>query len=346
MDLDGRSIGAGSSCFVIAEVGVNHNGDVHLAHDLVDAAADTGADAVKFQTFRALDLVAPGAPTATYQRTGRSGQDRQLELLAGLELPIDALQALRDRCRSRGITFLSTPFDPSSADLLDELDVPAFKVSSGELTNLPFLADLAGRGRPMLVSTGMADLADVAAAVDVIRGAGNDDLVLLQCVSCYPAPAAAANLRAMASMREAFGVEIGYSDHTLGATVAIAAVALGASVLEKHLTLDRTQPGPDHRSSLEPAELTSLIVAVRDVEAALGDGVKQPAPCEAETAAVARKSLVTTRDLPAGHPLADDDLAARRPGTGFAPDRRDDLLGRRLARDVGVGTVLGPDDLR
>jgi N-acetylneuraminate synthase/N,N'-diacetyllegionaminate synthase len=343
VELAGRRIGGGP-VFIIAEGGVNHDGRPELAHRLVDAAADAGADAVKFQTFDPAALAAAGAPTAEYQRLAATGGDDQRAMLGRLALPLDAWPALRDHAHDRGLVFLSTPFDDASADLLDGLDVPAFKVASGELTNIPFIERLARRGRPMLVSTGMADMLEVARAIDAIAAAGDPPVALFHCVSIYPAPPSDANLRAITTMRAAFGVPVGWSDHTLGIEVPLAAVAVGAALVEKHLTLDRTLPGPDHAASLEPGELGAMVVGIRTVEAALGTGAKRPVEAERAIAAVARKSLHWRRSLPAGSRIAEADLEALRPGTGLSPARQADLVGRRTRRAVTAGELVSDDD--
>jgi N,N'-diacetyllegionaminate synthase len=343
-----RIIGA-LPTYVIAEAGVNHDGEASVAHALVDAAADAGADAVKFQTFDPDALVTSGAPLAPYQAAAASGLDErasdQREMLRRLALPLDAWPALQRHALDRGIAFLSTPFDEGSADLLDRLDVPAFKVGSGDLTDLPFLERLARRGRPLLVSTGMATMAEVAEAVDAIKGAGDPPLVLLHCVSSYPASPSDANLRAIGSMREAFGVPVGWSDHSPGIEVAVAATALGAAVVEKHLTLGRDRPGPDHRSSLEPDVFATLVQAVRLVCEALGDGVKRPVPAEAEIALVARRSLHWARAVDRGEIVVPDDVVVLRPATGLAPKRIADVIGRRTARAVLPGAAIETADL-
>ena len=338
--IDDRTIGAGRACFVIAEAGVNHNGDRARALALVDAAADAGADAVKFQTFVAARLVTPDAPKAAYQIAATGNDESQFAMLARLELSTDDHRALIARSRERGIMFLSTPFDEACADLLQRLDVAAMKTPSGELTNLPYLAHVARLRRPMIVSTGMATLAEVAAAVEAIESAGAPPVALLHCVSNYPAAAADVNLRAMGTLASAFGLPVGYSDHTQGIDIALASVALGACILEKHLTLDRNLPGPDHRASIEPDELRDLVRGIRRVEAALGDGRKRPAPSEAATAAAGRKSLVATRDISAGEALAGHDLTAKRPGTGIAPGLHSSVVGRRARTAIGAGTLL------
>ena len=339
----GRAIGPSAPCFLIAEAGVNHNGDVALAHRLVDAAAASGADAVKFQTFEAESLAAAGAPLAEYQRRSVEAAD-QRRMLECLALSEGAHRELKAHAEACGLVFLSSPFDERSADLLDRLGVAAFKVPSGELTNHPLLAHVAAKGRPLLVSTGMSDLSEVAAAVDVIRDAGDPPLALLHCVSSYPASTADANLRAMETLARAFGVPVGWSDHTEGPAAALAAVALGARLVERHLTLDRSLPGPDQRASLEPDELAELVREVRAVESALGTGEKAPRPVERPIAAVARKSLHWRSALAAGERLEPRHVVALRPGTGLAPSRLPSLLGRRLRRDVPAGAIVGEDD--
>jgi N,N'-diacetyllegionaminate synthase len=338
----GRAVGAGQPCLVIAEAGVNHNGDLDLARQLVNAAADAGADVVKFQTFAADTLVSPEAPQFPYVDAEAGSQH---EMLRRLELPHAFHDPIRDRCRDRDILFLSTPFHESDADWLDRFGVPAFKIPSGEVTNLPFVRHVADKGKPVILSTGMATLGEVERAVETFAASGNPDLMLLHCVSDYPADPADANLRAMDTMRRAFGVPVGLSDHTPGIAVALAAVALGACVVEKHLTLDRALPGPDHAASLVPAEMTALVDGVRVVESSLGTGRKRPVPAELETAACVRKSLVAVRDLAAGDEISADAVAVRRPGTGLSPDLLSQVLGRRLSRPLRSGQPLTLDDL-
>ena len=338
--LGGRPIGPGHPCFVIAEAGVNHNGDPAVAHRLIDVAADAGADAVKFQTFDPERLVTAAAPKAAYQLANTGATESQLAMLRRLVLAPEALEPLAAHAASRGLLFLSTPFDEGSADLLETLGVPAFKISSGEVTNHPFLEQLARKGKPLLLSTGMSTLAEVAEAVEAVRAGGGPPLALLHCVSNYPAAPAECNLRAMETMRRAFGVPVGWSDHTEGLRVSLAAVAAGASLLEKHFTLDRGLPGPDHRASLEPGELAALVTAVRETESTLGDGDKRPMASEAAIAAVVRRSVHAARALPAGHVLAEDDLVALRPGTGLPPAMRRRLVGRTLRVSVEGGEML------
>lgn len=299
---------------------------------------------MKFQTFQADALAATDAPRAAYQ-AGRLGEGAsQHSMLKKLELPREAWRRLQAHATERGIIFLSTPFDEGSLDLLIELRVPAIKIGSGDVTNLRLLRRAAAAGVPVLCSTGMATLGEVANAVSCVREQGGS-IVLLHCVSSYPAPESSANLRAIPTLARVFDVPVGYSDHTSGRRAAIAAVALGAVMIEKHFTVDRSLPGPDHRASLEPDDLKGLVEDVRAVESALGDGRKTPQRAELDTRAVARRSLAWTRDLPAGHTVGDGDLVAKRPAGGVAPDREDLVLGRRLRSAVGAGTFVRLDVL-
>lgn len=342
-EIAGRRIGAGAPCYVIAEAGVNHNGSLELACDLIKTAARAGADAVKFQTFRASKLVTSDAPKADYQAYHDTVHESQLAMLQRLELSDEAHYELWASCCEQRIQFLSTPFEGDSADFLERLGVPAFKIPSGELTNLPFLQLLAQKGRPLVLSTGMATLAEVAEAVNTIRAAGNPPLAILHCVSQYPADPAHANLRAMSTLLDEFDVPVGYSDHSLENEIAFAAVALGACIIEKHFTLDRALPGPDHGMSLEPNELSALIRGIRNVESAMGDGRKVPTASEARIAAVARKSLVTARPIRSGEEIVNDMLVVRRPGTGLPPSALESLLGRRARRDIPAATLVSPE---
>jgi N,N'-diacetyllegionaminate synthase len=338
-----KEVGAGCPCFVIAEAGVNHNGDLDLARKLIDAAVDAKADAVKFQTFRVEELVTTTAPKAEYQIQNTGAGESQLDMVRPLELPPEAFGVLQEYCDSRGIIFISTPFDHGSVDVLAELDVPAFKVGSGELTNWPLLEHISKKGKPVILSTGMATLSEVDEALRVVRDAGASDVIVLHCVSNYPASAEEVNLQAMRTMSRAFPVNIGYSDHTVGIEIPIAAVALGATVIEKHFTLDKTMEGPDHAASLEPSELKEMISSIRSVEAARGDGIKRPMPSELSTAAVARRSLVVGLDIAAGTVLEREMIEILRPGTGIPPSAIPYVLGRRFGQDVPSGTVLSLD---
>jgi len=342
--IGGRHIATDQPPFVIAEAGVNHNGDLELALRLVDAAAEAGADAVKFQTFRAASLATADAELAAYQRTGDTAGS-QRAMLARLELPVDAWSDLASRARDRGITFLSTPFDPESVTLLAALDLPAMKVGSGDLTNAILLRAVGRLRLPTILSTGMGTLEDVASAVRVVRDAGTSEIALLHCASIYPAPLDDLNLRAIGTLADEFGLPVGFSDHSDGLLAAVAAVASGAVIVEKHLTLDRSLNGPDHAASLEPDAFSRMVEEVRATWEALGDGAKRPRPGEVEIMRVARRSLVARRELEPGHALALEDLDARRPGTGISPMRIDDVVGRRLARPLRAEQLLEPADL-
>jgi N,N'-diacetyllegionaminate synthase len=343
MRIGGTTIGA-DTVFVIAEAGINHNGDLARALEMVDVAAKAGADAVKFQTFQTDKLVTASAAKASYQ-SAQTGGGSQRDMLKALELTPDDHRQLMQRCAEKKILFLSTPFEEDSADFLDALGVVAFKIPSGELTNLPFLRHVAMKKKPMIVSTGMADMDEVGAALDTIERAGNPDIVVLHCVSQYPADPSEANLRAMTTMRDTFGYQVGFSDHTLGWAVAAAAAALGAVVIEKHFTLDRTLPGPDHQASMEPLDLKAMISDIRIVSSALGDGIKRAQPGEGNTAEVARKSIVTVVDIVAGARIESHQLAVRRPGTGIAPAFMDQVVGRCAARALPSDTVVQWGDL-
>lgn len=333
--------------FVIAEAGVNHNGELDLALRLCDAARDSGADAVKFQTFRAEDLVVPGAPTAQYQAR-QTGQQDQFAMLQRLELTTAQHEAIKRHCDAIGIEFFSTPFSVEAVDLLVQLGVRRIKLSSGELTHRALVERAAAARLPLLVSTGMATMEEIREALAWIAAArgGLDGVTVLHCTSAYPAPDGALNLRAMVSMAADLGVPVGYSDHSLGIEAALAAVALGATVIEKHVTLDRALPGPDHSASLEPAEFRAMVEGVRRVTAMLGDGVKAPSREERDTARVARRSIVAAVDIPPGAVITPAMLACRRPATGIAPRELADVIGRQAAQRVPAGTVLQWEQLQ
>jgi N-acetylneuraminate synthase/N,N'-diacetyllegionaminate synthase len=333
-------VGQGEPAFVIAEAGVNHNGELDLAFQLVDAAVAAGADAVKFQTFIADELLTAEAVKADYQKTTTGEQESQLEMIKRLELSFDDFRKLKTYCDDRGITFLSTPFDLTSVDFLRELDLVVFKISSGDLTNHPLLRHVASQNRPVILSTGMSDMDEVREALAVVHNAGNNDVILLQCVTNYPAAAEDINLKAMLSMQSAFDVNVGYSDHTLGIEVALAAVALGACVIEKHFTLNKNFAGPDHRASLEPDEFKAMVDGIRKVEAALGNGLKVPAASEAGNAAVARRSIVAARDISVGTVITLAEIAFKRPGTGLPPRMAEHLLGKTARVNVAAGSLL------
>lgn len=319
---------------VIAEAGVNHNGSVDTACALVDAAVAAGADVVKFQTFTAASLATASAPKAAYQERQTASGGAQRDMLARLELDAAAHRTILAHCQARGIEFLSTAFDDGSLDLLLSLGMARYKVPSGEITNLPMLRRVGALGRPVILSTGMATLGDVEAAIDALLLAGTprEVLTVLQCTTAYPASMDDVNLRAMRAMGDVFGVAIGFSDHTAGIEASVAAVALGATVIEKHLTLDKTAVGPDHAASLEPAEFTALVAAIRNVERALGTGLKRPSATEAANRIPARKSIAAARDIAEGTVFTAADLIAKRPGTGLSPMRWDDVIGRPARR--------------
>ena len=345
INIAGQIIGIDQPCFIIAEAGVNHNGDLELARKLVDAAVSAGANAVKFQTFVADRLVTTAAPKAEYQKETTETTESQWEMIHRLELSKESHQALMRYCQDKEILFMSSPFDELSADLLDELGLPVFKIPSGEITNLPYLRHVARKQKPLIISTGMSYLSEVESAVLAIEEEQNHDYALLQCTSNYPADPADVNLAAMDTMARAFGVPVGYSDHTRGIEVPLAAVALGARIVEKHLTTDRTLPGPDHRASLEPLAFRSMVQSIRLVESALGDGRKVPAPSEAAIAAVARKSLFAAKDIPTGSILTDDLVAIMRPGTGLPPTMLKYIVGRAVRNSIPNGTPITLENL-
>lgn len=327
--------------FIIAEAGVNHNGDVELAKRLVDIAVEAGADAVKFQTFVPEELVSQLAPKAPYQLLTTPNEESQLEMIRSLALPYEAFEELWEYCSAKGIQFLSTPFDLPSARFLHSLGLPIFKIPSGEITNYPLLREIGSYRKRIILSTGMADLGEIEDALDVLVEAGTpkEEIVVLHCNTEYPTPYEDVNLRAMVTIREAFQVAVGYSDHTEGIEISIAAAAMGATVIEKHFTLDRNLPGPDHRASLEPAELRAMIAAIRNVERALGTGIKKPSPSEMKNIPVVRKSIVARRRIQKGEEFNEENITAKRPGTGLSPMRWSEVIGRRAPRD------FEPDEL-
>jgi N,N'-diacetyllegionaminate synthase len=327
---------------IIAEAGVNHNGDMDLARSLIDAAAQAGADLVKFQTFRADRLVTASADKAEYQRRTTDTTESQYAMLRKLELNRAMHDVLMAHCRQRQIGFFSTGFDIPSLDLLKELGLERFKIPSGEITNLPYLRHLGAFAKPVILSTGMATLGEVEAALAVLETAGTPrrQITVLHCNTEYPTPMQDVNLRAMLSIRDAFGVAVGYSDHTTGIEIPIAAVALGATVIEKHLTLDRHLPGPDHKASLEPAEFSAMVSAIRNLEQALGDGIKRPSPSEAVNKPVARKSLAAARPIRAGERFTPENVTVKRPGTGICPMRWDEIMMQVAQRDYRMDDLL------
>ncbi len=334
----------GRKVFIIAEAGVNHNGDVALAERLIDAAALAGADFVKFQTFSADRLVTQQAKKADYQQETTGSAESQHEMLRRLELGRDAHFRLADYCSSKGIGFLSTAFDEQNLDFLVSLGIPLIKVPSGELTNLPFLRHVSHFGKPVILSTGMATMGEIGDALAVLEAGGvaRSQITVLQCTTEYPAAMADVNLRAMQTIGDTFGVAVGYSDHTLGIEVPIAAIAMGATVVEKHFTLDKTLPGPDHRASLEPQELAAMVSAIRNVELSLGDGFKAPRPVEERNKLVARKSLVAAVEIRCGQLFTPENLCVKRPGTGISPMLWDSYIGKVAARDYVADELIDP----
>ena len=329
-----RKVGPDEPVFIIAEAGVNHNGSLEIAKKLVNVAVDAGADAVKFQTFVAEEVMTHRAPKAKYQLKMTQPEESQLDMAKKLELPPAAFQELARYCTQRGIWFLSTPFDFPSVDVLDQIGVPLFKIASGDLNNIPLLTYVAEKGRPIILSTGMSYPSEVDEATRAIFATGNKQLILLHCTSNYPASVEAANLRAILALRSSFPALVGYSDHTLGIEVAVAAVALEACVIEKHFTIDRGLPGPDHRASLEPHELKQLVQSIRNVENALGDGLKRPMEEELMNRPVARKSLVARCRIAKGKTVTRDMIAIKRPGDGIEPKFLDLIIGKRINCDL------------
>lgn len=320
------------SIYIIAEAGVNHNGSFETACRLVDAAKAAGADCIKFQTFRAEKLVSRGAKKAVYQQQ-TTGEGSQAEMLKKLELPFEQFTALKAYCDRAGICFLSTPFDGDSIAFLNTIAMPFWKIPSGEITNYPYLRALAETGKPVVLSTGMSNTEEIRDAVRVLREHGTKEIRLLHCNTEYPTPYEDVNLKAMETLREGFGLEVGYSDHTRGIEIPIAAAALGAVIIEKHFTLDRNMEGPDHKASLEPDELARMVRSIRNIEKAMGNGVKAPSPSEKKNIAVARKSIVAKTAIRAGEMLTEDNLTVKRPGTGISPMKWNEVIGRRAAKD-------------
>ena len=330
------------SVLVIAEAGVNHNGSVETARKLVDVAAGVGADIVKFQTFKASSLVSRHAEKADYQKQTTDMAESHYEMIKKLELDKKAHLNLIDFSRKTGIEFLSSPFDRYSIDLLYSLGMKRFKVPSGEITNLPYLRHIGQYGKSIILSTGMSTLGEVEAALNVLEKAGTkrEKITVLHCNTEYPTPMEDVNLQAMLTIRNKLGVKVGYSDHTLGIEVPVAAVAMGATVIEKHFTIDRTLPGPDHRASLEPDELKAMVVAIRNTEKAMGDGEKRPSQSEQKNIPIARKSIVAAREINKGEQLTEHNLTVKRPGTGISPMRWDEVVGKKATKDFTIDELI------
>lgn len=320
-------------CFIIAEAGVNHNGDIEIAKKLIDASKEAGVDAVKFQTFKAENLVTKDAPKANYQ-VDTTGSGTQYEMLKKLELSFEEHIILKKYAEEKGLIFISTPFDFESVDLLEKLNIDLYKISSGDLTNIPLLKYIAKLNKPMIVSTGMANLAEVEFAVNAIKEEGNDKIVLLHCTSNYPTNFEDVNLKAMLTLKDAFKLPVGYSDHTLGIEVPIAAATMGAVVIEKHFTLDKHMEGPDHRASLNPQELKDMVNSIRNIEKAMGDGIKRCNKNEEKSRYVSRKSIVAKRRIVKGEIITIDMLYFKRPEKGLSPNMLEYILGKEATVDI------------
>lgn len=336
------------SVFIIAEAGVNHNGELPVALKMIDAAVAAGADAIKFQTFKAESLVSKTAKKAAYQERTTSHEETQYDMLKKLELSYDAHVELVKYAKSRKIKFLSTPFDLESIEILDKLGLDTFKIPSGEITNLPYLEKIGNLKKKVILSTGMATIKEIEDALEILINAGTpkEFITVLHATTEYPAPYEEVNLNAIITIRNNFGVRVGYSDHTKGIEVPIAAVALGAEVIEKHFTLDRNMEGPDHKASLEPNELAEMIRSIRNIEKALGNGIKKPSPSELKNLSIVRKSIHFSTDLPEGHILKDTDLVMKRPGTGISPMELGKVLKKHLKVNVYKDTILKWSDIQ
>ena len=328
--------------FIIAEAGVNHNGKLELAYKLVDVAVEAGADAVKFQTFKPEKIVSRFAEKAEYQKETTGLAESQLDMIKKLDLGYEAFAELKKYCAKKGIVFLSTPFDLDSIEFLDQLGLNIFKIPSGEITNLPYLRKVGLLNKQVIMSTGMADLKEVKEALDVLVLCGTDKEVItvLHCNTEYPTPFDDVNLKAMLTIRDELSVKVGYSDHTPGIEVPVAAVALGAEVIEKHFTLDKNMEGPDHRASLEPDELKAMVSAIRNIEKAMGNGIKRPAPSELKNKPIVRKSIVTAKDIRKGEPFSEENLTVKRPGTGISPMRWDEIIGQKAERNYKTDEII------
>lgn len=331
--------------FIIAEAGVNHNGDIEIAKKMIDAARDAGADAVKFQTFKAEKIVSVNAPKAEYQIKNAKNAESQYQMLKKLEIDKETHIELMRYCKDKEILFLSTPFDIDSVHMLVKLGLDIIKIPSGEITNLPYLREVAKQKKKVILSTGMSNMQEVKDAVQILRENGTEDITLLHCNSQYPTPMKDVNLRAMIQMEEELELPVGYSDHTLGIEVPIAAVAMGATVIEKHFTLDKTMEGPDHKASLAPGELKEMVEAIRNIESALGDGVKTLSESEVKNVKLARKSIIADKKIEKGELFSMDNLTTKRPGKGISPMKWDDIIGRTAKRDYEVDDLICEDEL-
>lgn len=340
IEIDGKVVGKGKSCFIIAEAGVNHGGSIDCAKKLIDTAKWAGADAVKFQIFMAEDIVIPQAEKAEYQKNTTCQDESQFDMIKKLELNEEEFRYLASYAKEKNILFLSTPFSFKSVDLLEELGISAYKVASGEITNFPLLEYIARKSKPIILSTGMSTQEEVGEALKAMNDMGEKRVVLLHCVTSYPARIEEINLRAIETLRKAFNLPVGLSDHTLGKTSSIAAVAMGACMIEKHFTLCRNLPGPDHKASLEPVELKELVEAVRDVEKAMGSGIKLPTLEEEKIKLIARRSIVAATEIPKGSRINRDMLDIKRPGTGIAPKDLMAIVGKKAKDGIPKDSLI------
>lgn len=330
------------SVFIIAEAGVNHNGSLEVAKKLIDVAAESGADAIKFQSFLASNLVTKNAEKAEYQKRTSDAQESQLSMIKNLELSVDSHKKLISHCNKQNIAFLSSPFDHYSIDLLKDLGLRVFKIPSGEINNLPYLRHVGSLDKEVILSTGMSSLSEVEAALNILIDSGTkkENITILHANTMYPTPMADVNLNAMLTIQKEFNISVGYSDHTLGIEVDIAAVAMGASVIEKHFTLDRNLIGPDHKASLEPNELKSMVIAIRNIEKALGSNIKKPSPSEIDNIKIARKSIVAIQDIRKGELFTDKNISVKRPGTGINPMKWDQIIGSKAMKNYSVDELI------
>lgn len=319
--------------FIIAEAGDNHNGDFDTAIKLVDAAVDARADCVKFQTFITENVISKFAEKADYQKENTGSNESQFDMVKKLELSFEQFRAIKQYCEKRGILFLSTPFDLDSISFLEEINISFWKIPSGEITNLPYLEKIARTGKKIILSTGMSTMDEIKNAIEILKKNGSGEITLLHCNTEYPTPFEDVNLLAMKTLQETFQVNVGYSDHTQGIEIPIAAVAMGATVIEKHFTLDKNMEGPDHKASLDPNELKQMVVSIRNIEQAVGNGIKQPSPSEKKNIDIARKSIVAKCDIKKGEVLSEDNLYIKRPGNGISPMRWYDIIGTKAVRD-------------
>lgn len=347
-----HEIGEGKHCFIIAEAGVNHNGNLALAKKLVDAARDAEADAVKFQTFKAENVATANAPMAAYQKKNIGKEGSQLDMIRKFELSFQDFAALKKYCDKKGILFLSTPHSFDAVDFLDPL-VPAYKIGSGDLTNIPLLEHVSQKNKPVILSTGMANLGEIEEAINTIRAKGNNKIIVMHCTTCYPCPLKDVNLRAMSTIKKRFNVLVGYSDHTLGIEVPKLASQIGAVAIEKHFTIDKNLPGPDHKASLDPAELKEMVRAIKendanisiDREVVLGSAEKKPTLQEKEISAIVRKSVVANTDIPKGAVLTKGMLAVKRPGTGLMPKHLNSIIGKKAKKAIEADSLIQREDI-